>query len=180
VDPSDRRKKYKATAITGDPLMSLTEKQRLFVDCIVQGQTQTTAARSAGFKSPKVEGARLLSEPRIQQAVQHLYRKHEKAVDMSRSRVMEGFLDAIEMAKVQGDPDTLVKGWREIGRMCGYYAPEKHQIDVNITAKRAVDKLETLSDTELLQMIEEDSDIIEGEATEVLEEADAARAAADE
>ena len=78
-------------------------------------------------------------------------------------------LDAIEMAKVQADPGVMVNGWREIGRMCGYYAAEKKVIDINITAKRAVDKLEALTDAELLEMIENDSDAIEGEYAEVLE-----------
>ena len=54
--------------------------------------------------------------------------------------------------------------------MCGYYAAEKKVIDINITAKRAVDKLEGMTDAELLEMIEEDSDAIEGEFAEVLEQ----------
>ena len=82
---------------------------------------------------------------------------------------MDGMLEAIEMAKMQSEPGVMVAGWREIGRMCGYYAAEKKILDINITAKRAVDKLETLSDAELLEMIEEDNEAIEGEFAEVLE-----------
>lgn len=88
---------------------------------------------------------------------------------MNRKKVMDGFLEAIEMAKMQGEAGVMVNGWREIGRMCGYYAPEVKKIDVNITAKRVIDKLETLSDSELADMIEESATIIEGEATEVLD-----------
>jgi phage terminase small subunit len=86
---------------------------------------------------------------------------------MTRKKVMDGMLEAIEMAKIQADPGVMVNGWREIGRMCGYYAAEKKVLDINITAKRTVDKMETLSDAELLEMIDRDSDMIEGEFTEV-------------
>jgi len=88
---------------------------------------------------------------------------------MTRKKVMDGMLEAIEMAKLQAEPATMVNGWREIGRMCGYYAAERKILDINITAKRAVDQLEMLSDGELLEMIERDSDLIEGEFTEVFE-----------
>ena len=124
----------KVSLVTGDPLRSLTEKQRLFVDSLIRGMSQTMAARK---------------------------------------KVMDGMLEAIEMAKLQSEPATMVGGWREIGRMCGYYAAEKRVLDINITAKRAVDKLETLSDAELLEMIDKDSDMIEGEFTEVFASAEA-------
>ena len=155
--------------VTGDPLLSLTEKQTRFVNNIVHGMPQTIAARTAGYSEPNVEGTRLMRDPRITEAIQYLYRRHEKTNKMTRKKVMDGLLEAIEMAKVQADPKVMVAGWREIGHMCGFYAPEKKVIDINITAKRAVDKLEMLSDAELLEMIENDSATIEGEFSEVLE-----------
>jgi len=81
---------------------------------------------------------------------------------------MDGMLEAIDMARLQGESGVMVAGWREIGRMCGYYAAEKKEISVNISAKRTIDKLETMSDAELLEMIEQDEEAIEGEFTEVL------------
>jgi hypothetical protein len=158
-----------ASKLTGNPNYSLTDKQKIFVDALLRGATQTMAARAAGYTSPKVEGHRLMKTPKIREAVQYMQRSYEKANQMTRKKVMNGLLEAIEMAKIQAEPATMVSGWREIGRMCGYYAAEKTIIDINITAKRAVDKLETLSDAELLEMIEEDSETIEGQFTEVLE-----------
>jgi phage terminase small subunit len=158
-----------ASTASGDPLMSLTPKQKLFVDSLIRGQSQTMAARSAGYSQAPVEANRLMQKPKIHEAVAYLHRKHEKASQMTRKKVMDGMLEAISMAKLQADPGVMVNGWREIGRMCGYYAAEVRKIDINITAKRAVDKLETLSDAELLDMIDKDSDLIEGEFTEVFE-----------
>jgi phage terminase small subunit len=156
-----------ASIATGDPLMSLTDKQKIFVDALLHGQTQTMAARSAGYAQAPIDANRLMKKPKIHEALAYLHRKHERASQMTRKKVMDGMLEAISMAKLQADPGVMVNGWREIGRMCGYYAAEKHVLDINITAKRAIDKLETLSDAELLDMIDKDSDAIEGEFTEV-------------
>ena len=154
----------KASIATGDPILSLTPKQKLFVEGLLRGQTQSLA----GYGNVHGTANRLMRMPKIHEAVAYLHRKHEKASQMTRKKVMDGMLEAIEMAKLQAEPATMVNGWREIGRMCGYYAAERKILDVNITAKRAVDKLETLSDAELLEMIDKDSDMIEGEFTEVL------------
>jgi hypothetical protein len=159
----------KLAALTGDPLHTLTDKQKIFVDCLMRGNTQTMAARTAGYGQPAIDANRLMKSPRIKGALTHMQKKYEKASQMSRKKVMDGMLEAIDMAKVQSEPGVMVAGWREIGRMCGYYAAEKKIIDINITAKRAVDKLETMSDSELLEMIDTDSEAIEGEFAEVLE-----------
>jgi len=158
-----------ASKATGDPLLSLTPKQKLFVEGMIRGQTQSLAARTAGYSNIHIEANRLMQKPKIHEAIAYLHRKHEKASQMTRKKVMDGMLEAIEMAKLQAEPATMVNGWREIGRMCGYYAAERKVLDINITAKRAVDQLETLSDAELLEMIDKDSDMIEGEFTEVFE-----------
>lgn len=155
---------------TKNPVMALTDKQQIFVKQIMKGVPQGQAARLAGYKFADQDASVMLRKPHIQDALAYLGKRHEKAADMSRKKVMDGFKEAIEMAKLQGDPSVMVNGWREIGRMCGYYAAEKKILDVNITAKRAVDKLETLSDAELLEMIEEDGNVIEGEAVEVLDD----------
>lgn len=154
--------------LTGDPTLGMTDKQKLFLDGLLRGVPQTIAARSAGYAKPNVEAVRQLKNPKMQEALQVLHRKYEVASKMTRKKVMDGMLEAIEIAKTQSEPGVMVAGWREIGRMCGYYAPDKKVIDVNITAKRAVDKLEMLTDAELLEMVEEDSETIEGEFSEVL------------
>jgi hypothetical protein len=152
-----------------NPLHNLTPQQRRFIDNMLKGQSQTVAARAAGYSFPASAACKLLGQANIQEGLRYLHKKYEKNADMNRKKVMDGFKEAIDMAKIQGDPATMVSGWREIGRMCGYYAPEKKEIDINITAKRAVDKLETLSDAELLEMIENDEEAIDGEYTEILE-----------
>lgn len=161
------RKKFKETP-SANPMQALTDKQQAYVTNVCRGIPLTTAARLAGYTNPGVESARNQKNPQVLAAIDSEQYKYQKASMMTRKKVMDGMLEAIEMAKIQSDPGVMVSGWREIGRMCGYYAADRKEINVNITAKRAVDKLEMLTDSELLEMIEEDSEAIEGEYSEVL------------
>ena len=89
---------------------------------------------------------------------------------MTRQRVMEGLLEAVEMAKIQADPTAMIAGWREVGKMCGYYEPVKKQIDVNITGNVVMERLNRLSDADLLKLIEDQTtSALEGEFIEVAE-----------
>lgn len=166
------RKEVRAPTITKltSPLHYLTEQQKIFVNAIIKGKAPNIAARMAGYSQPDNQCYTIAKSPKVQAAIQYLYKKYEKAGDVSRKKVMDGMLEAIDMAKLQADAGNMIAGWREIAKMCGYYAPEVKKVEVNITAKRVIDKLETLSDADLLQMIEESSNVIEGEATEILDE----------
>ncbi len=155
------------------PEHTLTEQQRVFVENIIKGKGPGVAARIAGYSQPEAQGPVILRSTKVQDAIRSLYKKHEKQADMTRKKVMDGFLEAIEFAKLQADAGQMIAGWREIGRMCGYYAPEVKKIDINVTAKRVIDRMEVMTDDELLKMVEENAAIIEGEATEVLEVAQA-------
>lgn len=158
------------TALTS-PTHYLTDQQRIFCEQILKGRAPGQAARIAGYANPDTTGHAVAKSPKVAAAIKYLYKKHEKVSDMTRKKVMDGMLEAIDMARIQADAGNMIAGWREIGRMCGYYAPEVKKIDINITAKRVIDKLETLSDEDLVQMIEESSNIIEAEAVEILEHA---------
>jgi len=169
-DPNQHAVHSKKVAALTSPLHLLDERQKIFVDSIIKGRGPSQAARIAGYNSPDSQGSITLKSPKIQAAIQFLYKKHEAAADVSRKKVMDGLLEAIDMAKMQADSGNMIAGWREIGRMCGYYAPEVKKIDINISAKRVIDKMETLSDEELLQMVESSRSIIEAEAIEVFDD----------
>lgn len=152
------------------PLQMLTDQQKIFVDAVMKGAAPLMAARMAGYSQPESQASVIMNSPKIQEAIRYLHKKHEKVSDMNRKKVMDGFLEAIDMARLQADSTAMISGWREIGRMCGYYAPEIKKVDINITTKRVIDKLETLSDDDLLRIVEENQSVIEGEVVELLEE----------
>jgi phage terminase small subunit len=150
------------------PLQMLTDQQKMFIDAVMKGASPVMAARMAGYAQPESQAHSVLKSPKMQEAIRYLHKKNEKVADVTRKKVMDGFLEAIDMAKLQADATAMISGWREIGRMCGYYAPEVKKVDINITSKRIIDKLETMSDEDLLRMVEESQSIIEGEVIEVL------------
>jgi phage terminase small subunit len=148
-------------------LLELTEKQRMFAKAVSEGRPWNQAARMAGYAVPDNEGKALMHSPNIQAAVDYYFRQNEAAGAVTRKRVMDGFLRGIELAEIQGDAQNVISGWRELGRMCGYYAPEIKKIDINVTAKRLISKFEAMSDDDLAKMLEETVNEIEGEAREV-------------
>ena len=153
-----------------DPLQMLDSRERIFAEHIATGARQVTAARAAGFKQPEKLAYRILKRPHVAKAVKYLAEENRKAAQMDRKKVMAGFLEAIDMAKIQGDTGVMVAGWREVGRMCGLYEPEKKTIDVNITAKRMIEKLETMTTEELFELAkesEEHDQAIDAEFTEL-------------
>ena len=149
-----------------DPLQMLDPRERIFAEHIAGGARQVMAARAAGFKQPEKLAYRVLKRPHVARAVKFLADENRKACQMDRKKVMAGFLDAIEIAKLQADGSTMVAGWREVGRMCGLYEPEKKELAVSVTAKRMIDKLETMTTEELFELAAE-SEAVDAEFTEL-------------
>ena len=70
------------------------------------------------------------------------------------ARVIAELRAAIELARVQGNPAAQIAGWREIAKLCGYYAPERRQIDLSGDHDRLHAQLEVMSDAELIAVIQ--------------------------
>lgn len=139
----------------------LTESHRVFIKAMAAGENLTGASKKAGFT---VQNAyHLMKQEHIVNAIRTEQNKYERVVNMTRKRVMDGFLEAIEMARLQASPADMIGGWREIAKMCGYYEPKKVQIDVVHQGVVQLKALAQLSDGDLLKMIEEGR-VIDGEA----------------
>ena len=152
-----------------NPDRPLTTRMKEFVKLWAQGESILSAALKAGYSDGGTYAYRLAKD----QAILKIYHREKEAyassVGMTRQRVMEGLLEAVEMAKIQADPTAMIAGWREVGKMCGYYEPVKKQIDVNITGNVVMERLNRLSDSELLKLIEQQTtNALEGEFTEVV------------
>jgi hypothetical protein len=83
-----------------------------------------------------------------------------ESAQIRRTDMLEVIQDAIQMARMAGEPLTMIAGAREIAKMLGFYEPEKKQIELSMSQERTRDKYAALSDEELLN-------IIEGECTDV-------------
>lgn len=131
----------------------LTDKQKLFVRLWAQGESITSASVRAGYSDGATYAYRMVNMPNVLALYHQEKAAYEEASQMTRKKVMDGLLEAVEMAKLMAEPATMVSGWREIGKMCGYYAPVEHKMKIDVTGNIVIDRLNSMSDTELLEVI---------------------------
>ena len=134
------------------PDKPLTEKQKLFVKFWAEGDSIQSAGRRAGYGSSAIPYT-MTKMPHIMAVKTRLSKEYEDAVHMTKKRVMEMFLESYEMAKLMAEPATMVAAAREVGKMCGYYAPVEHRVRVDVLGNVILDRMNSLSDAELLKVI---------------------------
>lgn len=86
----------------------------------------------------------------------------QQVSNMKRETVMRGMLEAVDMAKDQRQPGTMISGWKEIGRMCGFYEPERREVVWAVGGQELLDQVQNLSKEKLLELAAE-ADTIDGE-----------------
>lgn len=140
---------------------ALTTSQKEFVRFMGQGETVFSASKKADI-NPTYAYA-LMKRPYVAKLVDAERLRYEEAAQMDRKQVMEGFKEAIEMAKLMSEPANMIAGWREIGKMCGYYAPVETKLKIDVTGNVTMTRLTQMSDAELLELIEKGAKAAEPE-----------------
>lgn len=133
----------------------LTLRQLAFVEAYSLGGSATSAARRAGYgeRGAGVAATRLLKNANVQAALAARRAENAEQFALSREAVIEELQGAIAVAKEKGDPMAQIAGWREIAKMCGFYAPEKMRVAVTEEGRAMAARLEAMSDAELLALI---------------------------
>jgi phage terminase small subunit len=139
------------------PDKPLTEKQRLFVQYWAQGDSIPGASRRAGYNDGASIAYRMVKMPNVLALKAKYEAEWQETGQMTRQRVMDGMMESIEMAKLMAEPASMIAGWREIGKICGFYAPVEHKVKVDVTGNIVLDRLNSLSDAELLKIISKGS-----------------------
>lgn len=130
----------------------LTDMQKLFVKNWANGDSLNNAALRAGYADPGL-AYRMARQPNILALKAQYEAKYQDAAQMTRQKVMDGMLESIEMAKMMSEPASMISGWREIGKICGYYAPVEHKVKVDVSGNVLISKMNSMSDAELLEVI---------------------------
>jgi phage terminase small subunit len=149
-----------------NPERPLTAKQKAFVTEWARGETVLSAAVRAGYNDAGSLAYKMARDPAILKLYHAEKALYEAAAQMTRQKVMDGLLEGVALAKLVSEPASVIAGWREIGKMCGYYEPVKRQIDINLSADVTVRRLEALSDTELLKLVKGEVEDVVFEAAE--------------
>ena len=144
---------------------AITKQQDAYVEGILDGKTKSAAALDAGYSHASSSHS-IERHASVQQALAERREELSSATQITRAGVLNGILDAIEMARAMADPQAMLAGYRDISKMMGYNAPEVKKLEVTASQGRLRHKMQSLSDEDLLRLAEgEDVDgVIEGEA----------------
>jgi phage terminase small subunit len=138
--------------------IQLTPKQLAFVDHYVTCRNGAEASRRAGYseKTARQIAAENLSKPYIQAAIAEKQDELKRKMDIDKDQVIGELRGAIVVAKENQDAGTMLRGWCEIAKMLGLYAPEKIKLDVEASDRGValMKKYETLSDAELEAIVD--------------------------
>lgn len=152
---------------TGNKSTGPTDKQRLFARTMAQpGMNPYAAARSMGMRHNSSVIEHWKKDADVQALIQAERAAYAEASKMTKKRVVDGFLRAVELAELKTDSIAMTAAWREVGRMCGFYAPKIVQHQISLNGQALKDKLHSMSEDELLKLAngeEEEANVLEGE-----------------
>ena len=133
--------------------MALNARQQKFVAEYLVDFNGQRSAIAAGYSpvGAKVTASRLLTQPNVKALVQKKQAALAARLEVRREDLVRGILEAIEMAREQGDAGAMIRGAAELARLLGLYAPEKRSRQTLSGAE--TEDLQRLSDPELLELI---------------------------
>ena len=146
----------------GRKASKLTEKQELYVNGVMEGLSASDAVRAAGYASPTQKTMIARSE-NVQEALRQAREELEDVTTIRRVDVIDGLMEAISMARINAESAGMVAGWREIAKIMGYYAPETRKIELTGPQEVVQKKLESLSDQELIEMLQKRAILVDVE-----------------
>lgn len=150
-------------AMKGNP----TKRIRSIVSAVACGATYADAAMSVGMPvdpshpnraaedrlKAEINAKEVFSRPYVKKMVTEYRAQTALEHNIRRDNVVNGMLEAIEMAKTLAEPMTMIAGWREIGRVCGFYEAVKVKVEVGASGASLSARLNQLSDDELLRLV---------------------------
>lgn len=146
----------------------LTDKQAAYAYWRGMGLTPRQSMKRAGYADFKWREVEL--NKTVRACVEEFARQARLKYDIERDDVVAGIREAINIARDQSDPNSMIKGWTEIARITGVEAPERKQVDVNVSGKVEHHQLSQASDKQLLELLGKNRampELIEGEFEEV-------------
>ena len=84
------------------------------------------------YGTAKTEGCKLLTIPNIEERVTHLKEEFAVSIQQTKERTVEALISSAEEAKIAGQFAAYAKMRDMIIKMCGFYEPEKVQVETKI------------------------------------------------
>lgn len=141
------------TEVEGDRPQGFSVKQAEFLHAFSSTPfvSERALCREIGISQTQL-GRWKKDSPKFRQALDTEYRRSQQVSNMNRKSVMRGMLEAVEMAKDMRQPGSMITGWKEIARMCGYYEPERREILLSIDSTKLLEQIQMLPKEKLLEL----------------------------
>ena len=136
-------------------------KPKILSDAILEGATLSEASRSAGLHVSNACAA--LRTKAVQSYLAEARAEIEEISTLKRLDVLNLFIEAIDMARTLADPAQMINGAKEVGKMLGFYEPERISIEHSGTVTAMAAKFKQLTDEELYEIASKRAKTIEGE-----------------
>lgn len=135
--------------------MNLTPRQQLFVSEYLIDGNGARAARSAGYseKTARQIATENLSKPYIQAAISAKQQETAVKLELRKEHVLLAHMEAINLARVQGQPMAMISGAREIGKLMGFYGAEEIELALGKNKATLQACYESMTDAELVAII---------------------------
>jgi hypothetical protein len=130
----------------------MTPREARFVQEYLVDACGTQAAIRAGVApaSAHVWASRALRKAKVSAALQARQAADAMRLSIQREDVLDGLQEAINQARVQGNPAALIRGWSEIAKMLGLMAPVTKRVEVSASGHEVMGQLTSMTDAELL------------------------------
>lgn len=139
----------------------VVEKQHeVFAEALLAGHSKSAAARAAGYHPSNVDN--VMRQQEVQEYLVQARSEVRSQTSLKRLDVLNVFLEAIDMARMQADAAQMINGAREIGKMLGFYEPEKISVELRGDQTALAARFRALSDAELLDIASGRTSVIEG------------------
>ena len=139
------------------PPTPLSAKQSAFAASYAQHHNASLAAREASYSvgCASVTGARLLVNASVLARIQAYEADAALALGISRQRLLNELQHAAALAQSKGEPMALIAAWREIGKVCGYYQPERVAVAIKTVEMDDIASMRHMTNAELEALIEQ-------------------------
>lgn len=147
----------------------LSKQQAIYVAQRAKGHTKQESAIMAGYAPDKNGVVKVEDSKKVQVALTGARAETAKNLGLTKEDIAQGLLDAANMARVMADPSAMTRAYSELGKMLGFYEPEKKKVTHELGTK-TIEALKGLPDHELAKLAK--GRVIEGEVMSKKEEPD--------
>jgi hypothetical protein len=142
----------------------LSPKQEKLVEGILSGKSEQAAIHDAGYNTNNQSVAR---SKQVKEALESSRKTIMDATTLSRLDVIEGFMEAIGVARTQSDPGNMINGWDKLAKVIGAYEPQKVQIEMGEGGRMLLKKMEAMTRDQLASIAAGEARVINGEFVRV-------------